>query len=77
MRNCSKAEDKLEKIEELQQARRAKREQLDAFLDTLLRQDSLLAGFDETLWKAVIDKVVVHAADDIRFAFRDGTVIKA
>jgi len=72
-----KTKDRLEKIEELQQARRAKREQMDAFLATLLRQDSLLTGFDETLWNAVIDKVVVHAADDIQFTFRDGTVIKA
>ncbi len=72
-----KAKDKLEKIEELLQARRAKREQLDAFLATLLQQDSVLTEFDETLWFAVIDKVTVYATDDIQFTFRDGTVIKA
>jgi len=71
-----KVKIRLDKIEELQQARRAKREQLDAFLTTLLRQDSLLTEFDEALWVAVIDKVVVHTADDIQFTFRDGTVIK-
>jgi len=72
-----RAKARLEKIEELQQARRAKREQLDSFLTTLLRQDTLLTGFDEALWNAVIDKVVVSATDDIQFAFKDGTVIKA
>ncbi|OPX87242.1 MAG: hypothetical protein A4E53_02559 [Pelotomaculum sp. PtaB.Bin104] len=72
-----KAKARLEKIEELQQARRAKREQLDSFLATLLQQDSVLTEFDESLWFAVIDKVVVHSADDIQFTFRDGTVIKA
>ncbi|GAB6172973.1 recombinase family protein [Paradesulfitobacterium aromaticivorans] len=71
-----KARGKLEKVEELRQARRAKREQLDAFLTTLLQQDSVLTEFDEDLWIAVIEKVTVFADDDIRFTFRDGTVVK-
>lgn len=71
-----KAKVRLEKIEELQQARRIKREQLDTFLSTLLRQDTVLTEFDEDLWIAVIDKVTVFAEDDVRFIFRDGTVIK-
>ncbi|WP_243450248.1 recombinase family protein [Desulfosporosinus sp. Sb-LF] len=57
-----KAKNTLEKIEELRQARRVKREQLDAFLATLLRQDSVLIEFDETLWFAVMDKVTVYAS---------------
>jgi len=72
-----KAKDRIEKIEELRQARRVKREQLDAFIATLLRQDSVLTEFDETLWFAIVDKVTVYASDDIRFTFRDGTVIEA
>ena len=32
--------------------------------------------FDEELWITVIDKVMVFADDDVRFTFRDGTVIK-
>ncbi len=71
-----KAKGRLEKIEELRQARRAKREELDAYLNTLLEQDSVLTEFDETLWFAVIDKVTVFADDDIQFTFRDGTQIK-
>jgi len=43
-----KAKDRLEKIEELRQARRVKREQLDAFLATLLRQEPAL-GEDTTV----------------------------
>ena len=72
-----KAKDKLDKIEELLQARRAKREQLDSFLVTLVQQDSILTEFDETLWFAVVNNVAVHSADSIQFAFRDGTLIKA
>ena len=72
-----KVKARFEKIEDLQQARRAKREQLDALLGILLQQDSVLTEFDETLWFAVIDKVLVNAADDIQFTFRDGSVVKA
>ena len=72
-----KAKGRQEKIEELRQARWAKRKQLDAFMANLLQQDSVLTEFDETLWFAVIDKVMVNASDDIQFAFRDGTLIKA
>lgn len=72
-----KAKNKLEKNKELRQARRVKREQLDAFIATLLRQDFVLTEFDETLWFAIADKVTVYASDDIQFTFRDGTVIEA
>lgn len=70
-----KAKDKLEKIEESRQGRQVKREQLDSFLATLIQQDSILTEFDETLWFAVVDNVTVLSAEDIQFAFRDGTVI--
>ena len=72
-----KAKGMLEKVEEQRKARRAKREHLDNFLTTLLQQDSVLTEFDETLWFAVVDNVTVHSADNIQFAFRDGTVIRA
>ena len=57
-----KAKDGLGKIEELRKARRAKREQLDAFLATLSQQDSVLTEFDETLWFAIADKVTVYVS---------------
>ena len=72
-----KAKVRLEKIEELRQDRKVKREQLDSFLATLVQQDSVLTEFDETLWFAIADKVTVYASDDIQFTFRDGTVIEA
>jgi site-specific DNA recombinase len=71
------AKEKLEKIEQQRRERRVKQEQLDAFLDTLVRQDSILTEFDEALWCTVIDKIKVYAADKVQFTFRDGTVIIA
>lgn len=67
----------VKKNEELRQARRVKREQLNTFIATLLRQDSVLTEFDETPWFAVIVKVTINATDNIHFTFRDGTAIKA
>ena len=72
-----KAKEKLKKIEQQRRERRVKREQLDVFLETLVRQDSILTEFDETLWYAVIDKVTVYTTDDVQFTFRYGSVIKA
>ncbi|WP_042331566.1 hypothetical protein [Desulfosporosinus orientis] len=54
-----KAKGRSEKIEELRQSRRIKRVQMDTFLSMLLRQDSVLTEFDEDLWVAVVDKVVL------------------
>jgi len=57
--------------------RRVKRERLDAFILTLLRQGSVVTEFDETLWFAIADKVTVYVSYDIQFTFRYGTVIEA
>lgn len=48
---------------------------MDNFLDALLRKDSVVTDFHEDLWIAVIDKITVFADEDVRFSFRDGTVI--
>ncbi len=71
-----KAKIRFEQVEEQLRERRLKREQLDAFLNTLVRQDAILTEFDEALLYAVIDKVTVYGANDVQFTFRDGTVIK-
>lgn len=70
-----KSKARLEKVEEQRQSCRVKRDQLDAFLDILLKQDSILTEFDETLWYAVIEKVTVYNEGDVLLRFRDGTMI--
>lgn len=76
MARYEKAKAMLDKIDQQRRERRVKKEQLDVFLDTLVRQDAVLTEFDEALWYAVIDKVTVYATDDVQFIFRDGTMIK-
>jgi len=52
--------------------RRAKRESTVAFIKELEQRDVLVAEFDEELWNATIEKVVVHSQQEITFTFKDG-----
>jgi site-specific DNA recombinase len=68
--------DRLEKVEEQRQGRHVKQKKLETFISALLKKDMIISEFDETLWHAVIDKVTVYAEDDVKFTFKDGTVIR-
>jgi hypothetical protein len=50
---------------------------MDAFISSLGAQDSPVTTFDERLWHSLVETVTVHSKDDIRFKFKDGTVIGA
>jgi site-specific DNA recombinase len=52
---------------------RAKREKLDEFIGTLVRRDGLLTEFDEGLWNAMVETVMVHGDNELTFKFKDGT----
>ena len=53
--------------------RRVKLEKIEAFMQTLLAQEQLLTEFDEGLWNATIDRLIVHSALKFTFKFKDGT----
>ncbi|MBU3195026.1 recombinase family protein [Clostridium algidicarnis] len=50
---------------------------MNAFLDTLRRQDNLVTEFDEKLWCNLVDYATVYNKEDIRFTFKNGTEIQA
>ncbi|WP_258880665.1 hypothetical protein [Clostridium estertheticum] len=52
--------------------RRAKRESTVAFIKELEQIDVLVTEFDEELWNATIEKVVVNFQQEIIFIFKDG-----
>ena len=72
-----KAKDRLEKVEEQRQGRQVKRKGLETFISVLLKKDIIISDFDEALWHAVIGKVIVRNEDDVKFIFKDETVVKA
>jgi site-specific DNA recombinase len=68
-----------ERVAELEDQRRNRQNKLlilDRFIREIKTRPFVVEEFDEKLWLAVIDKVIIHDANDIHFTFRDGTVIK-
>jgi len=55
----------------------SRRESMNQFIATLRQQDGLVREFDENLWGSLVEVVTVHSETDVRFTFRDGTVITA
>jgi len=62
----------LDGINEKRLERRAKRESIVTFMRELEHRDGLVAEFDEDIWNAAIEKVVVYSEHEITFAFKDG-----
>jgi hypothetical protein len=50
---------------------------VQAFITELVRQDSLVAEFDERLWFRLVDFATANVENDVRFTFKDGTKLQA
>ncbi len=66
------AKEGLKKINDKRLERNAKRESIGAFIGLLEESDKLLTEFDEGIWIATVDGVVVHSEHEITFSFKDG-----
>ncbi len=53
--------------------RKTKRKNIEAFMQTLHAQEHLLTDFDEDLWNATVDCLIIHSATKVTFKFKDGT----
>lgn len=53
--------------------RRVKLENIEAFMQTLRAQECLLTEFDEGLWNAMVDRLIIHSVTKFTFKFKDGT----
>ena len=63
----------IERIEK----RQTRYEQLGRFIQELKGRESLLTEFDQSLWCALVDKMVVKDKENVTVVFQDGTKIKA
>ena len=52
-----------------------KRENIEVFMRTLQAQKKLLTEFDENLWNATVDSLIVRSATEFTFRSKDGTEI--
>ncbi len=47
----------------------------DDFINTFMKVDSFIEEFDEELWLATVDKVIIDKKGTLKFIFRSGTEI--
>ena len=55
--------------------RAARKGRIRRFLDELRHTENLVTEFDENLWNATVDKLIVHSEREMTVTFRDGTGI--
>lgn len=53
-----------------------KKGKLERFIKVLKGREELIQEFDETLWSALLDRIVVYSKDEIVVIFKDGTEVK-
>lgn len=68
--------NKLKELKETKVLRIARGEAFNDFIDAFSCIDSFIEEFDEELWLATIDKVIVENDSTFKFVFRSGTEIK-
>ncbi len=69
------ASERVNELEELKRERQCKSLMLDGFIQNLATCGKALETFDERIWVAAIDKVVVQSDGELVFGFKDGTKI--
>ena len=66
------AADRMKKIEEQCQERKAKGDEINAFIAALMDADSVIMEFDENLWNALVEQVEIRSDEVASFITRDG-----
>ncbi len=52
---------------------KGRKNQINAFIKELEKQDQLLTEFSESLWCATLNAVVIQSDEEVVFQFKDGT----
>ena len=71
------AKSRFADVSDLISETKSRRDRVEAFIENLRKQDSIISEFDEQLWYGLVDYVTVNSETDVRFTFKDGTVIQA
>ena len=66
-----KIKSKLSKLEDKKQDLKVRRDKIKIFIEDLKSNDKLIDEFDEKLWYAMVDKIVVRKEENIGFQFRN------
>ena len=66
-----KIKSELSKLEDKKQDLKVRRDKIKIFIDNLKNHNEVMSVFDEKLWYAMVDKIVVHEDRNIEFKFRN------
>ena len=66
-----KIKSKLSKLEDKKQDLKVRKDKIKIFIENLKSNDKLIDEFDERLWYAMVDKIVVRKEENIEFQFRN------
>jgi regulator of replication initiation timing len=72
-----KAKRRFEEAGRQRLEKKTRRDMVDAFIEDLKRQEGLIAEFDEQLWYSLVEYATVYGETDVRFTFKDGTIMQA
>ena len=71
----SKVEAHLSELQSQKAARLSRKELLDGLIRSMEESGAIVTGFDENLWRLMVDKVVVGTDGKLTFTLRNGTEI--
>jgi hypothetical protein len=63
-------------VKHAMQDRQYRKTKAELFLNSLWKQEEVVAEFSEHLWHSLADHAEVQGKDDIRFTFKNGMEIK-
>lgn len=70
-----KASERVTELEDLKRERQSKSLLLKGLIKNLNSQKEVLEEFDDRLWMAAIDTVIIQPEGQLRFRFKDGTEV--
>ena len=69
------AKRRYEEVGDLRSETKARRDMVEAFVESIRKQEGLVTGFDERLLYCLVDYTTVYSEADVRFTFKDGTFV--
>ena len=71
----SEVETHLNELQIQKAARLSRKELLDGLIRSMEESDAIVTGFDENLWRLMVEKVTVGTDGKMTFTLRNGTEV--
>ena len=71
----SEAEKRLNELQSQKAARLSRKDLLDGLIRSMEERNEIVTGFDENLWRLMVEKVTVRIDGKLTFTLRNGTEV--